>query len=152
MYNMTGYIGYYNQVPCLRTYAGVTEIDGADLADYVQLRNVRGQLLVTIEKITNQRTVASFRVTGGFGDWPMWPTQNYYYVPNSAVNCTVTEGPKNTLRVEVVAQGVDPAVTYVFWFSPAHSKGPQVFSENDLSGETIRVSLQKQNIIEWRQP
>lgn len=149
---MAGYVSFYNQLPRLRTYPASMTFDGADIsAGFVKLHNVRGQVLYTIrgeDAGGGDVTVASFGVTGGFGDYPQYSTKNFYYNPNTAINCSITEISVNRFRVSVIAQGGQPATDYVFQFFYDSEQPPQVHALTDLTGRNITVTLTKQNIVE----
>lgn len=149
---MAGYVSFYNQLPRLRTFPAPKTFDGSDISrGFVELHNVRGQVLITIrtEAVAGgDVTTASFGVTGGFGDYPQYSTKNFYYNANTAVNCSITEISVNRLRVSVIPQGARPAVDYVFQFFYATTQAPKVQSLSSLTGQVVKISLTKQNIVE----
>lgn len=142
-------VGFYSQLPKLKTIPSFVEVDGADLSfSFVDLPNIRGQVSIIIQFTVGQKTIALFDVFGGFGDYPETLTNNFNVVPFSESNCTITKISQNTIRVDVIPQGTEGAVSYIFVFSPVSTVGPKVQALQDLTGQIVKFTLTKQRIIE----
>lgn len=154
---MAGIVANYNQVPRIRTIVsnGVfPPVGGVNVADtgLVSLPNVRGQLHFDIIVSDDPATVlASFDVVGGFGDYPQDPTQDFYVVDNSLVNCTVTAPVKNTLQISTLLAGLGGTDRqYTLQFIPNQSYPPSIqqTSVNLIGNNTLTVRITKQIFVQ----
>lgn len=150
---MAGLVAYYNQVPRIRdinTNFIIQPVGGSNPADLgdVKLPNVRGQVTFTIISGDNLFT-SSFRIVGGFGDFPSDATQDWYPVSRSETNCTIRVLQKN--RIEVITPAADAGGrVYILEFKPVQSIGATIRqnSVNLIGDNSLTVRMVKQNIIQ----
>lgn len=162
---MAGIVAQYNEIPRIRqviTNKIIYPVGGSNPADVglTPLPNIRGQVKITLiagddPSLGNVPASASFSVSGGFGDFPDDPTQNFHRVVNSEVNCTVAEPALNIFVITTApdVSGAGLAGTprqYRMEFSPKQSFGPQIQRTGGalLGNNTLTVRMTKQNVIQ----
>jgi len=143
---MAGIVGQYVTNPRFRfvvsqvTIAAVAGVNPVDLTPQ-SLPNMRGQLMIQGTSADDSYTW-SLQVQGGVGEFAGGYSRNFYYVPSTAVNCTVTMITPNRVRVETPVGDAGGRI-YFFQFYPATSVGPTVqqTSTNVLTGDlTVKIA------------
>lgn len=154
---MAGIVGQYNIVPRIKTLRSnkvIPPVGGSNPIDlgFVELPNVRGQVSFTITASDDPaRVSASFDVTGGFGEWPEDPTQDWFFNKNSNINCTVTSPVKNRLDVSTAVAGLGGTNRqYTVIFNPGQSFSPQIrqTSVAIIGNNTLTVLIVKHIVVQ----
>jgi len=144
-------VANYNVMPRLATNVGFTVIPPTvDLTQPVSLKNIRGQVLITVIQSDGPAGVfSSFGVTGGFGAWPDDTTQNWGFDAFSMYNCTVYGPMLNVIQMTMVNPST-PLRVFEFVFSPNQMVPPTIrlIGGPPIGAATITVRQTKQSPIE----
>lgn len=145
--------GQYNIMPCLKTrfvnfkslsVAGANPID----SNYIQLPNIRGQLMITITQSDSPALVGStFFVTGGFGQFPQESTLNWY-ASTQTTNCIVSESIINEIIVTTTAPAALRQFLFKFSFNQGFGCKVKQISINPLGVNDVTILLSKSFVVE----
>lgn len=141
-YNPQDRIRLINGLTKIVSVAGVNPVDTTP----VELKNVRGHVLVTLSATDNPLgTQASFIINGGYGEWPDDPTWNWYVTTDSIKWCTIVMTVQNTFEITTIAPLV--ARVYTMIFNPRIPYAPtiQLLSGTLLGASDLLVGLEKIN-------
>ena len=148
---MAGITNFFTSVPRIRTIRTnkiFPSVGGANPVDAgaQQLPNIRGQL--TITGTSSNGYSWGLQITGGFGEFPDSPTQDFYFAVGTNMNCTVTTLQKNRIRVETEAADAGGRV-YILQFYPFTAVPATIrqISVNVLAAEDLSVLIERPSLL-----